>query len=108
MCIRDRYHLDQEINDRGIQLDIVLVEQAIDIDERSREELSAKMRQLTALENPNSVQPVSYTHLRGFSPGALTSTKPHFPSGNRIRRSGTPEKPGDTNFGAIPPLALTA
>ena len=50
------YHLDQEINDRGIQLDMVLVEQAIDIDERSREELSAKMRQLTALENPNSVQ----------------------------------------------------
>ncbi len=50
------YHLDQEINDRGIQLDMVLVEQAIAIDERSREELSAKMRQLTALENPNSVQ----------------------------------------------------
>ena len=50
------YHLDQEINDRGIHLDMVLVEQAIAIDERSREELSAKMRQLTALENPNSVQ----------------------------------------------------
>ena len=50
------YHLDQEINDRGIQLDMVLVDQAIAIDERSREELSAKMRQLTALENPNSVQ----------------------------------------------------
>lgn len=49
------YHLDQEINDRGIQLDMVLVEQAIAIDERSREELSAKMQQLTALENPNSV-----------------------------------------------------
>ena len=52
----EEYHLDQEINDRGIQLDMVLVEQAIAIDERSREELSAKMRQLTALENPNSVQ----------------------------------------------------
>ena len=50
------YHLDQEINDRGIQLDMVLVDQAIAIDERSREEFSAKMRQLTALENPNSVQ----------------------------------------------------
>lgn len=50
------YHLDQEINDRGIHLDMVLVEQAIAIDERSREELSAKMWQLTALENPNSVQ----------------------------------------------------
>lgn len=52
----EEYHLDQEINDWGIQLDMVLVEQAIAIDERSREELSAKMRQLTALENPNSVQ----------------------------------------------------
>ena len=52
----EEHHLDQEINDRGIQLDMVLVEQAIAIDERSREELSAKMRQLTALENPNSVQ----------------------------------------------------
>lgn len=52
----EEYHLDQEINDRGIQLDMALVEQAIAIDEHSREELSAKMRQLTALENPNSVQ----------------------------------------------------
>ena len=52
----EEYHLDQKINDRGIQLDMALVEQAIAIDERSREELSAKMRQLTALENPNSVQ----------------------------------------------------
>ena len=52
----EEYHLDQEINDRGIQLDMVLVEQAIAIDNRCREELSAKMRQLTALENPNSVQ----------------------------------------------------
>lgn len=52
----EEYHLDQEINDRGIQLDMALVEQAIAIDERSREELSAKMRQFTALENPNSVQ----------------------------------------------------
>ena len=52
----EEYHLDQEINDRGIQLDMVLVEQAIAIDERSREELSAKMQQLTALENPNSIQ----------------------------------------------------
>lgn len=52
----EEYHLDQEINDRGIQLDMMLVEQAIAIDERSREELSTKMRQLAALENPNSIQ----------------------------------------------------
>ncbi len=52
----DEYHLDQEINDRGIRLDMAVVEQAISIDERSREELSTKMRRLTSLENPNSVQ----------------------------------------------------
>ena len=52
----DEYHLDQQVNDRGIQLDMAVVEQAISIDERSREELSAKMQRLTSLENPNSVQ----------------------------------------------------
>ena len=52
----DEYHLDQQVNDRGIQLDMAVVEQAIAIDERSREELSAKMQRLTSLENPNSVQ----------------------------------------------------
>ncbi|MCD8299953.1 MAG: DNA polymerase [Clostridiales bacterium] len=52
----DEYHLDQEINDRGIQVDMTLVEQAIAIDARSKEELSAKMKELTSLENPNSVQ----------------------------------------------------
>src|SRR5699024_6393438 len=44
----------------------------------------------------------------GLPQGALTPSRPHLPSGNRIRRSGTPENPGDTNFGAIPPLDLTA
>lgn len=52
----DEYHLDQQVNDRGIQLDMAVVEQAIAIDERSREELSAKMQRLTSLENPNSIQ----------------------------------------------------
>lgn len=52
----DEYHIDQQVNDRGIQLDMAVVEQAIAIDERSREELSAKMQRLTSLENPNSVQ----------------------------------------------------
>ena len=42
----EEYHLDQEINDRGIQLDMLYVYLFIAIDERSREELSAKMRQL--------------------------------------------------------------
>lgn len=52
----DEYHLDQEINDRGIQLDMALVVQAIAIDARAREEITAKMHHLTSLENPNSVR----------------------------------------------------
>ena len=50
------YHLDQEINDRGIGVDMELVRQAIAMDVRSRERLTAAMRELTELENPNSVQ----------------------------------------------------
>ena len=52
----DEYHLDQEINDRGVRLDMELVRQAIAIDERSRNELISAMREFTQLENPNSVQ----------------------------------------------------
>ena len=51
----DEYHLDQEINDRGIRLDMKVVENAIQFDALSRAELMEKMQSLTALENPNSV-----------------------------------------------------
>ena len=51
-----QYHLDQQINDRGIGVDRTLVRGAIDIDERSREELTARLQELTMLDNPNSVQ----------------------------------------------------
>ena len=54
--IWDEYHLDQEINDRGIGVDMGLVRQAIGMDARSQSELTAQMRRLTDLENPNSVQ----------------------------------------------------
>jgi len=49
------YILDQEINDRGILLDMTLVRQATRCDEQSRTELMRLMRELTALDNPNSV-----------------------------------------------------
>ena len=49
------YHLDQKINDRGIALDLSVVTNAIDFDERSKATLSDAMRQLTVLDNPNSV-----------------------------------------------------
>ena len=52
----DEYHIDQEINDRGVALDMELVRQAIQMDGRSRSELTQAMKDLTALENPNSVQ----------------------------------------------------
>ena len=52
----EEYHLDQEINDRGVKIDMELVRQAIAIDERSRNELISAMREFTQLENPNSVQ----------------------------------------------------
>ncbi len=51
-----QYHLDQQINDRGIAVDRTLVRGAIGIDERSREELTARLQKLTMLDNPNSVQ----------------------------------------------------
>ncbi len=54
--IWDEYHLDQEINDRGIGVDMELVRQAIGMDACSKEKLTAQMRRLTDLENPNSVQ----------------------------------------------------
>lgn len=52
----DEYHIDQEINDRGVALDMELVRQAIQMDGRSRSELTQAMKELTELDNPNSVQ----------------------------------------------------
>ena len=54
--IWEEYHIDQEINDRGVRLDMELVRSAIDMDTRSRHELTTAMKRMTALENPNSVQ----------------------------------------------------
>lgn len=53
--IWEEYHIDQEINDRGIRVDMPLVEQAIAIDELSRKRLTAAMKDITDLDNPNSV-----------------------------------------------------
>ena len=52
----EEYRLDQEINDRGVGLDMELVRQAIQMDGRSRSELTQAMKELTSLDNPNSVQ----------------------------------------------------
>ena len=52
----DEYHLDQEINDRGIMIDPEFVSNAIAFDERSKASLMSKMRDITGIDNPNSVQ----------------------------------------------------
>ena len=52
----EEYHIDQEINDRGVRLDMDLVKEAIEMDTRSRKELTAAMKEITDLDNPNSVQ----------------------------------------------------
>ena len=48
------YILDQEINDRGIMLDMDLVESAIECDNEMRESNLQTAREITGLENPNS------------------------------------------------------
>lgn len=53
--IWDEYHLDQEINDRGIMLDMNVVENAIAFDEKSKSALMLQMQNLTGVDNPNSV-----------------------------------------------------
>lgn len=51
----DEYHLDQEINDRGIAIDLAVVENAIAFDEKSKSSLMTAMQDITNLDNPNSV-----------------------------------------------------
>lgn len=54
--IWEEYHLDQEINDQGIKVDMDFVNQAIAMDEISRNKLMSDMKEITKLDNPNSVQ----------------------------------------------------
>ena len=51
----DEYHLDQQINDRGIMIDQDMVREALRIDELSKTDLTARMQKKTGLDNPNSV-----------------------------------------------------
>ena len=53
--IWNEYHIDQEINDRGIMLDMDVVKNAIAFDEKSKTELMIAMQNITNLDNPNSV-----------------------------------------------------
>ena len=51
----EEYAADQEINDRGIRVDMGFVGSALSVDESVRSALSAELRQRTELSNPNSV-----------------------------------------------------
>lgn len=50
----EQYHLDQQINDAGIALDMELVEKAIDCDKAFKKKHMDRARLLTGLDNPNS------------------------------------------------------
>lgn len=52
----EEYWLDQEINDRGISVDMTFIQNAISMDVKSHNKLTTAMRELTKLDNPNSVQ----------------------------------------------------
>ena len=68
----DEYHLDQEINDRGIAIDQKLVRQAVAIDAVSREYLMAALKEKTGLENPNSVvQMIGWREQHGMRTDSL-------------------------------------
>lgn len=49
------YHIDQQINDRGILIDLNLAKSAITLDKISRKQLMAELQQITQLDNPNSI-----------------------------------------------------
>lgn len=51
----EEYWLDQEINDMGIEIDMPLADAAVHLDELSKNEINEKLKELTGLENPNSV-----------------------------------------------------
>lgn len=53
--IWEEFYLDQEINDRGIRIDYELVDAALTLDAQAKAKLTADMRRLTGIDNPNSV-----------------------------------------------------
>lgn len=52
----DEYHQSERINDRGIRVDVGFVQGCIWIDEMAKERMTERMKQITGLANPNSVQ----------------------------------------------------
>ena len=66
------FYLDQEINDRGILVDMQLADKAIYLDAEAKEELTAEMKKLTGVENPNSVyQLLDWLETQGYKSDSL-------------------------------------
>ena len=85
--IWDEYHLDQEINDRGIALDMDVVENAITFDERSKTALSETMQDITGVENPNSVmQMKQWLSDNGMETDSLGKNEACYRYCERVRR----------------------
>jgi len=51
---RVNYLIDQEINDRGILIDLNLARNAVEIDNLFADELTLEIKKITGLDNPNS------------------------------------------------------
>ena len=65
-------YLDQEINDRGILVDMQLADKAISLDAEAKEELTVEMKRLTGVENPNSVyQLLDWLETQGYKSDSL-------------------------------------
>ena len=70
------FYLDQEINDRGILVDMQLVDKAINLDAKAKEELTAEVQKLTGVENPNSVyQLLDWLETQGYKSDSLGKTQ---------------------------------
>ncbi|SUN29160.1 prophage LambdaSa04, DNA polymerase [Streptococcus agalactiae] len=68
----EEYHQDQTINDRGIGIDVDFVKAAIAIDEESKAKIQEKLKELTGLENPNSVlQMIAWLRKHGVTTDSL-------------------------------------
>ena len=70
--IWQEFYLDQEINDRGILVDMQLADKAISLDAEAKEELTVEMKRLTGVENPNSVyQLLDWLETHGYKSDSL-------------------------------------
>ena len=74
--IWQEFYLDQEINDRGILVDMQLADKAISLDAEAKEELTTEMKRLTGVENPNSVyQLLDWLETQGYKSDSLGKTQ---------------------------------